>query len=89
MNFLYGEHSLAPGEVLGYIGDSLKEAAFRTTPCKTIKLQRPRFRASLAVKDFLKECKKTHSTWKENGSPGPGIEFYARERKPSRIYGDS
>ena len=81
MNFLYGEHSLAPGEVLGYIGDSLKEAAFRTNPCKTIKLQGPRFRASLAVKDLLKECRKTHSKWKENGSPGPGTEFYAKRKE--------
>ena len=81
LNSLHEMQSVAPGERLDYITDSLKEAAFKAAPCRTIKWRGPRFKASPVVKNLLKECKDTHITWKENGSPGPDSAFYVKRKE--------
>ena len=63
--------------------DSLKVAAHRAVPRRTVKLHGPRFRASPVVRDMLKKCKSTDATWKANGSPGPDSAYYA-ERKTAK-----
>ena len=62
LNSLHEMQSVAPGERLDYITDSLKEDAFKAAPCRTIKWRGPRFKASPVVKNLLKECKDTHIT---------------------------
>lgn len=64
----YGMQTLAPGEKLDYISDSLREAAYRAAQSRMVKLRVPRFKASPAVKNLLEKCTETHITWKENGS---------------------
>ena len=63
--------------------DSLKVAAHRAVPRRSVKLHGPRVRASPVVRDILKKCKSTHATWKANGSPGPDSVYYA-ERKTAK-----
>ena len=44
----------------------------------------PQFRASPVVKNLLKECKETHITWKENGSPGPDSAYFGKRKEAKK-----